>query len=422
MTQRLLCLVFLTLTILICKIYSADHGHFHDHGHSHDHGHGHGHDHGHVHEHDHGDEEPPSFKYSREANAPNHGHSHSHKEEAVTYAPPHYNEGSDDDDDDDETVAPFSVMSWAILSTIGISLAPVVILFFIPVSNTPQHQSRLKILLSFGSGGLLGDAFLHLIPHAMSSYGSDQSSGHGHSHSHEHNHSADIQVGLYILFGIFLFLITEKIVRHFKGHGHSHTHSHAQVATVIEEDQNQGDDDYDNDKKKEKKSPKTSKTKTKPEVVPQSNMKISGYLNLFADALHNFTDGLAIGSSYSMGRKLGSITTLAIFLHEIPHEIGDYAILIQNGCSRKKAMLLQLTTAVGALLGCLIGLLFHSAGTQLWATQTFLPVTAGGFIYIATVSVIPELLETNSGLKQSLLEMIALIVGVGVMVLVAIFE
>jgi zinc transporter 7 len=85
-------------------------------------------------------------------------------------------------------------------------------------------------------------------------------------------------------------------------------------------------------------------------------------------------------------------------------------------------MLLQLTTAIGALLGCLVGLLFHSVGAQLWATQTFLPLTAGGFIYIATVSVIPELLGTNEGLKQSILEMLALVIGVALMVLVAIYE
>ena len=90
------------------------------------------------------------------------------------------------------------------------------------------------------------------------------------------------------------------------------------------------------------------------DVPAESDMKISGYLNLIADGLHNFTDGLAIGSSYLLGRKVGKatlsqpfsveilghrsgfVTTLAIFLHEIPHEIGDYAILIQNGCSRKK--------------------------------------------------------------------------------------
>ncbi|UJR34241.1 hypothetical protein I4U23_021646 [Adineta vaga] len=418
MTRRLLLLVFITLGILICKINSHGHGHSHDHGHghAHDHGHGHGHAHDHGHDHGHAHDEPPSFKYSREANEAHHGHAH--HEESVTYAPPHYNDGSDSDsdDDDDEKVAPFSVITWALLSTVGISLAPVVILAFIRVTDSPKDQSFLKILLSFASGGLLGDAFLHLIPHAMSAYGDNNGHGHSHSHSHDHNHAGDIQVGLYILLGIFLFLIVEKFVRHVKGHGHSHSHSHSHEVTTPVTPDDTDDDPNDKKKKKDKKSVK------KTEVVPESRMKISGYLNLIADGLHNFTDGLAIGSTYLLGRKVGLTTTLTIFLHEIPHEIGDYAILIQNGCSRKKAILLQLTTAIGALLGCLIGLLFHSAGAEVWATQTFLPITAGGFIYIATVSVIPELLETNSGLKQSILEMIALIMGVLIMVGVALFE
>ena len=216
MTQRLLLLIFITLTIVICGINSHGHGHSHDHGHAHDHGHGHSHDddHGHGHEHGHAHEEEPSFKYSREANEAHHGHSHG--KESVTYAPPHYNEGSDDDD---EEALPFSAMTWALLSTLGISLAPVVILFFIPVTNSPQHQWFLKILLSFASGGLLGDAFLHLIPHAMSSTGGGDEGGHGHSHSHSHSHdhSGGIRVGLNILVGIFLFLIVEKFVRHVRG-------------------------------------------------------------------------------------------------------------------------------------------------------------------------------------------------------------
>jgi len=164
----------------------------------------------------------------------------------------------------------------------------------------------------------------------MSAYGSNEKHGHSHSHSHEHDHSADIHVGLYILLGIFLFLIVEKLVRHIKGHGHVHSHGHTH-----EVDTNVAPDDKDDDDDKKKKSPK--KTKPKTEVIPKNEIKISGYLNLIADGLHNFTDGLAIGSSYLLGRKVGISTTIAIFFHEIPHEIGDYAILIQNGCSRKKS-------------------------------------------------------------------------------------
>nr|BAP46895.1 solute carrier family 39 member 7-1 [Cyprinus carpio] len=129
-----------------------------------------------------------------------------------------------------------AICGTAIGATLLISAAPFLILFLIPVqSNTDQHQNLLKVLLSFASGGLLGDAFLHLIPHALEphshhgqSHGSDESHGseesHGHSHGAAHGHM--MLVGLWVLGGIVAFLVVEKFVRLLKG-GHSHSHSHA---------------------------------------------------------------------------------------------------------------------------------------------------------------------------------------------------
>lgn len=68
------------------------------------------------------------------------------------------------------------------------------------------------------------------------------------------------------------------------------------------------------------------------------DIQVAGYLNLAADFTHNFTDGLAIGASYLAGKNVGIVTTATILLHEVPHEIGDYAILIQSGCSRRKVI------------------------------------------------------------------------------------
>lgn len=68
----------------------------------------------------------------------------------------------------------------------------------------------------------------------------------------------------------------------------------------------------------------------------EPEVKVSAYLNLVADCAHNFTDGLAIGASFLVSRNVGMITTLTIFLHEIPHEIGDFAILVQSGCTKRK--------------------------------------------------------------------------------------
>ena len=146
---------------------------------------------------------------------------------------------------------------------------------------------------------------------------------------------------------------------------------------------------------------------------------MSAYLNLAADFAHNFTDGLAIGASYLAGRGVGIVTTLTILFHEVPHEIGDFAILVQSGYSKRRAMFLQLGTAVGAMAGTACGLFMEGVGAS--ATVWVLPFTAGGFIYIATVSVIPELLE-NTKLWQSLLEMIAMGVGIGMMVLITFIE
>jgi zinc transporter 7 len=149
------------------------------------------------------------------------------------------------------------------------------------------------------------------------------------------------------------------------------------------------------------------------------DIKIAGYLNLAADFTHNLTDGLAIGASFLAGRSIGIVTTITILLHEVPHEIGDFAILIQSGCSRRKAMRLQLITAVGAFTGTCISLFAEGLGDA--ASSWILPFTAGGFIYIATVSVIPELLHDTS-LWQSIKEVLALLVGVTMMVLIAQYE
>lgn len=73
-------------------------------------------------------------------------------------------------------------------------------------------------------------------------------------------------------------------------------------------------------------------------ILFDSDIKVSGYLNLAADFTHNFTDGLAIGASFLVGPAVGFVTTLTILLHEVPHEIGDFAILVQSGCTKRKVL------------------------------------------------------------------------------------
>lgn len=288
-------------------------------------------------------------------------------------------------------------------------------------------KPRLKICLAFASGGLLGDAFLHLIPHAINphSHHGDDAHDHGHSHHHDfhshgendkHAHGHDMSIGLWVLAGIITFLTVEKGVRLLKG-GHGHSHGPAPKKVVEKKDVAKKLADATSTKdKKEKENKVTEKhDHAAEEEEEEEDINVAGYLNLAADFTHNFTDGLAIGASFLAGNSVGYITTFTILLHEVPHEIGDFAILIKSGCSKGKAMALQLVTAVGALAGTVIAL----SGTSGEAAPWVLPFTAGGFIYIATVSVLPELLEESTKLGQSLKEITALLVGVGLMVIIA---
>lgn len=332
---------------------------------------------------------------------------------------------------------PMSLWLYAVGSTLVVSVAPFLLLFLIPLDNSPARQPLLKVLLSFAAGGLLGDAFLHLIPHAMLATGGASPgvvSAHGHSHggSADSGHTHDMSVGLCVLSGIVTFLVVEKLVRIVKGSGHGHSHAVPAAETEslqqrplaptnsgAPDSEGSGDGREDSTGGEVKATRVNDRTAQDDSADRVSDVQVAGYLNLAADFAHNFTDGLAIGASYLAGHTIGVVTTATIILHEVPHEIGDYAILVQSGVPASRAIRLQLLTAVGALTGTVISLL--ADGADLAASSYVLPFTAGGFIYIATVSVLPELLQ-NSSAWQSLRELAALVVGIYMMVLIAQYE
>eukprot|EP00051_Salpingoeca_urceolata_P006431 m.85077 g.85077 ORF g.85077 m.85077 type:complete len:180 (-) comp14829_c0_seq2:543-1082(-) len=119
----------------------------------------------------------------------------------------------------------------------------------------------------------------------------------------------------------------------------------------------------------------------------------AGYLTMVLNTLDNFTHGLAVAAAFCMGPQHGWLTTGVIIMHEIAHEMGDFAILMRSGFSKKSAILVQLGTSVGGLAGTFVGLTIEGVGR---GTLWILPFTAGGFLYIALSSLVPELLEGRS--------------------------
>jgi zinc and cadmium transporter len=136
------------------------------------------------------------------------------------------------------------------------------------------------------------------------------------------------------------------------------------------------------------------------------------YMNLIGDSIHNFIDGLIMATSFVISIPLGMTTTIAIALHEIPQEIGDFGVLIYGGFTKKKALTLNFLTALTAVLGGLIGFFISNIVENI--KLFILPFAAGGFLYIAASDLIPEIRKETS-LKKSMIYFGIFIVGIFIM-------
>ncbi|CAG9939072.1 unnamed protein product [Clonostachys rosea f. rosea IK726] len=327
----------------------------------------------------------------------------------------------------------------ALLATLYISGPPNFLLALCPTDIDP---SSLSVMVAFAVGGLLGDTLFHLLPEIF--LGEDEPE---RVRLVLVEPNRNLLLGLGILVGFMVFVAMDKglrIATGGAGHDHSHGHDHGH-AEIKSEGHATGADASNNGeavsrKKKGKGSKGEDAVVEKKEVNP--SVKLGGYLNLIADFTHNITDGLAMSASFYASPTIGATTTVAVFFHEIPHEVGDFALLVQSGFSKRAAMGSQFITAIGALLGTLIGIAVQefggsgaSAGDDpmartagLWGTSLtwgdmLLPFTAGTFLYVGTVAVIPELLETgkNKGeeLKKTLVQFTAVAVGAGIMLYIS---
>lgn len=211
----------------------------------------------------------------------------------------------------------------------------------------------LLILVAFSAGALLGGAFFHLIPEAI-----------------EKVKTNNLFLYLYLIFGFCIFFILENFI---KWH-HHHAKEH-------------------------------------PKIIPFS------YLILISDAIHNFIDGLVVAASFVVAIPLGITTALAVALHEIPQEIGDYGILVYGGFKKGKALLLNFLSAITVILGGITGfLLSEKIGSSI---VFLLPFAAGSFLYVAASDLIPEIKKETS-IKRSLGYFFVFLVGLLLMLLIKI--
>ena len=231
----------------------------------------------------------------------------------------------------------------------------------------------LFILVAFATGTILASALFDLIPEAIHHLEELNSSGAG---------IAESLVFVFIIFGFVMFFIIERFIYWF--HGHAHEKENKLVCyTGIGEGE-----DYS--------------------LSRSSGVKSFALLNLIGDGLHNFLDGIIIMVAFLSGTRNGIIITLAVVFHEFPQEIGDFGILLYGGFSKKKALFFNFISGMIALLGGLTAFILSDA--LVIFNLFFLAFSGGGFLYIASTELMPELAKEKD-LKKSIIQALIFLSG-----------
>jgi zinc and cadmium transporter len=232
----------------------------------------------------------------------------------------------------------------------------------------PRRQAMLPHGVSFAIGALLAGAFCGLIPHAFEQVAHEQIE----------------TLSACIMLGILLFFVLEKLLiwRHCHAHdcaahgeeAHHETHEHAR--------------DHGH---------------------RHHHARAAGLFIILGDSIHNFVDGVLIAAAFLTDAQLGIVTSLAVAAHEIPQEVGDFAILLHSGYSRAKALLYNVLASLSTVVG---GLLAYFAIAQIRdGLPYFLCLAASSFIYIAVADLIPSLHQKTDS-KTSLQQIGFIIAGV----------
>lgn len=247
-------------------------------------------------------------------------------------------------------------LTLSLASVLGISLISLIGVFIFSIKEN-LIKKYLFLFVALAVGALLGDAFIHLIPEGLEEI------------------SSPLIFSLLIISGIMIFFIIEKFI---------HWHHHCDL----------NHNDCEN--------------------------KPVGKMILLSDAMHNFIDGLIIGASYMISPAIGLATTIAVVLHEIPQEIGDFAVLLHSGFSRAKALWLNFATALTSILGVIAVFVLGEVSEiiSLW----LIPIAAGGFIYIAMSDLIPELHKKNDKKLHIIWQLLMMFIGILSMLLLLILE
>lgn len=249
-----------------------------------------------------------------------------------------------------------SLLGWIIAFSLLGGVLSVLCAAVILLASDRLQQRLLPHLVSFATGALLGAAFLALLPHALESQGADPH-----------------HITLAVLLGVLVFFLLEKMVLW--------RHCHYQACDGHIPGQDQG-----------------------------RHGMAAGTLILIGDGIHNFVDGVLIAAAFLTDFTLGVVTALAVAAHEIPQEVGDFAILLHSGFSRLKALAYNLLSSLATVVGAVLA--WASLAELRAALPYVLAVAAASFIYIAVADLIPGL-HKRLRLQDTAVQVLLIGCGVG---------
>lgn len=274
---------------------------------------------------------------------------------------------------------PHGVDAWisTLLAVVVVSVVSLIGALALSLPGLRSHRFLL-VLVAVAAGTLVGDSFFHLLPEATGLW---QTRGLA-------------TMGLWIVGGFLLFFVLEVVLRSRHAHGErvdeaEHLHEHVHHG-----------------------GPHAS------HVAPAAVAPYA-WTNLVGDAVHNFLDGAVIATAFLVDSAIGMATTIAVVIHEVPQELGDFAVLLRGGMSPGRALLFNFGSAVLAALGAILVL---ALPVQTEAIELYgLPLIAGAFLYIAAADLIPELHHHSKG-REAVTILLAFVVGLALMYFILVLE
>ena len=316
----------------------------------------------------------------------------------------HY-EPFDEENSLEEDILSIPAVVWlAGLGSVGvISLVGLLAVGAIPLLTGPHQDSVLQLLVSLAVGTLVGDALIHLLPHALQV---------------EHGDTGVVWKGFSATLTIIAFFVLDRVLEAV-GHNHSHTHrgEDEENLTVSTNTSRQSTPDLKEQSKSSTSLYSMYRSYESIEKEGPCSMPTSSLMVIVGDAVHNFADGLAVGAAFSLSLAAGLSTSIAVLCHELPHEVGDFALLLHSGMSARAAIFYNCVSSIFAFVGLVVGLLLGSQGNF---SSWLLSATVGVFLYVALVSMMPEL--KSGGFKRAILNTCGMVCGAVLLLLIGLYE